>query len=455
MPTSRSGRLSTAVLADGDERARRERARAKPSTSGHGSAREIDGLVGLDRGGLADRREVDEDVAEPRGAHGERRRERDRLVGLAGDRGRRTATWTSAAASTPMSLNARSSPGAWRARRTSYGSSGAVPASALMRRLRSSTSLSATTSGAGGRQANTPHGVPSTVGVSRPGHPAHEQVEHAGEMALGVIAAQPPAQVAVQRRGVQQRLQAVVRALHLRRERRGAVVPGGQRLAGRGQPVRLVVGDRERAPRPARRGRCCRSGSRARSPAGRGPRAVGVPGERVVGGQMRAQHRGDRARREPPVGLVAADERQLERQLVEPVRARDVAQPQPADERPERRLDRRAQPGDRSSPGRRCPPAAAPVPRRRCARARRRGRPRRSRSPRSTVWANVPNAPAGRQRAASGVGSGAAAPSSAAAGLRGGAGGARTRLVSGSSVSTASSGSLVTRASWAPAVMSL
>ncbi len=33
---------------------------------------------------------------------------------------------------------------------------------------RSSTSLSATTSAAGGRQAKTPHGVPSTVGVSGP-----------------------------------------------------------------------------------------------------------------------------------------------------------------------------------------------------------------------------------------------------------------------------------------------
>ena len=51
-----------------------------------------------------------------------------------------------------------------------------------------------------------------------------------------------------------------------------------------------------------------------------------------------------------PTRRVAAGERQLEVQLVQPVGARDVAQPHAVDERPERRLDRGPQPGDDRRP---------------------------------------------------------------------------------------------------------
>ena len=59
------------------------------------------------------------------------------------------------------------------------------------------------------------------------------------------------------------------------------------------------------------------------------------------------------ARVRRPVGCVAADERQLEDQLVEAVGALEVAQRAAAEQRPERRLDRRAQAGRHGSPGRR------------------------------------------------------------------------------------------------------
>ena len=70
-------------------------------------------------------------------------------------------------------------------------------------------------------------------------------------------------------------------------------------------------------------------GSRARlwRSAGSSSR-VGVAGERVAGREVLAQHaRRSRRASARPVGLVAAGERQLEVELVEPVGARDVAQP--------------------------------------------------------------------------------------------------------------------------------
>ena len=208
----------------------------------------------------------------------------------------------------------------------------------------SRTSLSAVTSAPGGRHANTPHGAPSTRGTSGAGHPAQEQVEHAREVLVRVVAAQPPAQVAVQRHRVEQRLEPVVRVLHLGRQRGGPVVPGAQRLARRGEPVRLVVGDRE-APARQPQDEVQAAGEEAAHGVAqarvRQPRRVA--GQRVAGRQVLGQHGGDRAQRERAGRVVAADQRQLEAELVEPVRARDVAQPQVADERPERRLDRRRQ----------------------------------------------------------------------------------------------------------------
>ena len=44
----------------------------------------------------------------------------------------------------------------------------------------------------------------------RSGHAAQEEVEDAGDVAVGVVVGQPPAQVAVQRDGVEQPLQRVV-----------------------------------------------------------------------------------------------------------------------------------------------------------------------------------------------------------------------------------------------------
>ena len=75
--------------------------------------------------------------------------------------------------------------------------------------------------------------------------------------------------------------------------------------------------------------------------------------------------------------LVAADQRDLEAELVQPVRRATSRSADAADQRTERRLDGRAEPGDhapRCSPGRRCAtssPARARRPPRRPGRARR------------------------------------------------------------------------------------
>ena len=94
----RAGGVGFGVLADGDERARREprdpRLGLRPR-----QRRQVDRLVGVDRRGGADRGEVDEDVAEARAADGERGGERDparparrRATSAAPRRGRRRPT---------------------------------------------------------------------------------------------------------------------------------------------------------------------------------------------------------------------------------------------------------------------------------------------------------------------------------------------------------------------------
>ncbi len=50
-----------------------------------------------------------------------------------------------------------------------------------------------------------------------------------------------------------------------------------------------------------------------------------VTGHRVAGGQMLAEHATDRVQSQPAGRRIAARERQLELELVEPVRAGDVA----------------------------------------------------------------------------------------------------------------------------------
>jgi hypothetical protein len=66
--------------------------------------------------------------------------------------------------------------------------------------------------------------------------------------ALRVVARLPPAQVAVQHDGVEQRLQAGSRSGPSPRRARRAGRPRGQRLVGWAEPVGLVVDDRKRGP---------------------------------------------------------------------------------------------------------------------------------------------------------------------------------------------------------------
>jgi len=94
-------------------------------------------------------------VPEPRRADGERRRQHHRLVVLTGERrqpggdvhvgGREHARVVELAQQ-----------------------AGGLDGDPSLGHARSSASLNAVTSVAGGRQANTPHGVPSTTGVSGP-----------------------------------------------------------------------------------------------------------------------------------------------------------------------------------------------------------------------------------------------------------------------------------------------
>ena len=137
----------------------------------------------------------------------------------------------------------------------------------------------------------------------------------------------------MQRDGVEQRLQEVVRALHLRRER----APGDSARRSAPRRARRASSSCSRRSRSAavaravrqRRGRCCRSGSRARSGAAPGPRAGRVAGERVAAAGA-AQDRAIAASVTLPGRVVAARERQLEVELVEPVaRARRRAAASP------------------------------------------------------------------------------------------------------------------------------
>ena len=151
----------------------------------------------------------------------------------------------------------------------------------------------------------------------------------------------------MQRDRVQQRLQPVVRAAHLRRQRLGLVVGQGQRLARRPQPVRLVVDDRE--PRTVQAQHEI-DAPREKAPHLRPQRRIleprGVRGHRIAGGQVLTERAGDRPQRQPPGRLVSARQGELELELVEPVRTGHVAQTNPVDDRAERRLDRGPQPLD-------------------------------------------------------------------------------------------------------------
>ena len=135
----------------------------------------------------------------------------------------RSATCTSAAASTPAVGEHAQQP-ARPQRRSRHG-----PASR---------SDSSTTSPGGGCQANTP----APGGPVRPAHAADEQVQHRPEVPVRVVAGLPPAQEPVQRDGVQQRLQR--RSARAASPRPAPRAGSATAVSGsRAEPVGLVVDD--------------------------------------------------------------------------------------------------------------------------------------------------------------------------------------------------------------------
>ena len=134
---------------------------------------------------------------------------------------------------------------------------------------RSRTSLSAPTSAAGGLPGEHAAGVAVHHRRVRPDHAAHEEVEDAGEVPVGVVVRQSPAQVAVQRDGVEQRLQA------------RSASPASRRR------VRPAGSARRSAARRARRGgwSCSRRSRSGRS----GRRRTSVDAARQVAAQVALQ----------------------------------------------------------------------------------------------------------------------------------------------------------------------
>ena len=133
---------------------------------------EIDRLLGLDGRGHGDRRQVDEHMAEPGSADGEGRREDHRGIGLAGeprdplgDVHVRAREHADPVELEQRRLGAHRDPGIEPVQERRHGH-------AHLRGPPSSrTSLRARTSAPGGCHAKTPHGVPSSTGVSAPAIP--------------------------------------------------------------------------------------------------------------------------------------------------------------------------------------------------------------------------------------------------------------------------------------------
>ena len=204
-------------------------------------------------------------------------------------------------------------------------------------------------------------------------HPAQEQVQHAREVLVGVVARQAPAQVAVQRDRVEQGLEPVVGAAHLRGERGRRVVAERQLLVGERRASSSCSRRSRSAGRAGRVGGADTRATRSMLPV-RKPRTL----ERSAGSSSRPRRRpGDRpgarwARRTPaiasrvsrPLGSSPPTSGKLEPELVQPV-ARG-ADPGGAGRR------RAARAASRS-------PRAARRPRRRRCRARAAGEPRRAR----------------------------------------------------------------------------
>ena len=124
----------------------------------------------------------------------------------------RTATCTSAADRTPMSLNSRSKPAAPTARRASNGSRPVTSAVTLTAAPiehvaeRGDAEISRR-----GPREHTGLGPTHLPPNHLAGHPAHEQVEDAGEVATGFVAGHPPPQIAVKGDRVEEGLEPVVR----------------------------------------------------------------------------------------------------------------------------------------------------------------------------------------------------------------------------------------------------
>src|SRR6185312_8641004 len=116
--------------------------------------------------------EVDVDVTEAGAADGERRRQRDLLVGLTGERREPARDVDIGGVEDAGGVEVVQQSG--RARRAADIEE-IVFREAHSASPRSRTSLSATTSALGGRQAKTPAGVPSTAGVSGPTIPRRKR----------------------------------------------------------------------------------------------------------------------------------------------------------------------------------------------------------------------------------------------------------------------------------------
>ena len=131
-----------------------------------------------------------------------------------------------------------------------------------------------------------------------PAHAAQEQVEGAAEVALGGVVGQPPAQEAVQRHAVEQRLERVVGVDHRGGEALGGVVRGGEGFGGRAEPVGLVVDDDEAGAGQPQHGVDAAGEVAAQRLVGerRVGQEIGVAREGVVGGEVGAQQRGDLGR---------------------------------------------------------------------------------------------------------------------------------------------------------------
>ena len=160
------------------------------------------------------------------------------------------------------------------------------------------------------------------------------------------------------------------------------------------------------------------------------------------------QQVGHRVERQVPARHVSADERQLELQLVQPVRGGDVGQPDVADRGPQRRFEDRTHPRQHRGWIAHVERAAGELARHRGLELRPRGRSQRSRPPSSRWCTNVPTrVPPGMSPRSDGT-SRSAASSSDASAAGGGPSGA-------SSSRSRASGSLVTTGSWVAPVIPL